>query len=236
MNIYQDYYGEVNLQIKRTFTEQLKTLNSKVNVLEDIVFSEEISNTLSNIENLKSGEELNVSFPTNVSLTKSITIKPNTKVTLNLTNNEIKVDTPNIDALLIDEEATLIIDGDGMIETANNGNGFPLIAQGKVIIKNGTFKSGYDENHKANACIYAKGNGEIEIYGGRFETLNGDYVLNKKDSDRATTSIKVMGGEFVEFDPSNNKSEGPNTNFVADGYKVETFKENGKTIYKVVKK
>ena len=37
--------------------------------------------------------------------------------------------------------------------------------------------------------------------------FDGTFVLKKKDSDRATTSIKVYGGEFVNFDPSNNASE-----------------------------
>ena len=45
----------------------------------------------------------------------------------------------------------------------------------------------------------------------------------------------MYGGEFVNFDPSNNASEIPNENFVAEGYKVETFMEGDKTIYKVVK-
>lgn len=99
---------------------------------------------------------------------------------------------------------------------------------GTVIINGGTFRNGGD------SCdlIYASNGGRVEIYGGKFiangrasDTTPGtknDYpALNIKDSDRKTSSIKVFGGRFYKFDPSNNVSEGPGTNFVAPGYKVE---------------
>ena len=174
-------------------------------------------------------------FYTDVNVeTKAIEIKSKTNVNLTLHNMVIEATKPAIDAIIVNQDATLTIDGNGTVKAANDGNGFTIITQGKLIIHNGHFISGYDENKLANACIYAKGNGQIEIYGGRFETSNGDFVLNIKDGDRATASIKAMGGEFVNFDPSNNASEGPNTNFVPEGYKVISYKENNNTIYKVV--
>ena len=70
------------------------------------------------------------------------------------------------------------------------------------------------------------------VNGGSFPNENNSaFVLNKKDADRATTVIEVRGGEFTNFNPADNKAEGPNTNFVADGYTVQ---ENG-NVYTVVR-
>ena len=57
--------------------------------------------------------------------------------------------------------------------------------------------------------------------------------MNIKDRDRANSSIVVYGGTFYGFDPSNNLSEGPNTNFVAEGY--QSVKRDGEDIWDVVK-
>lgn len=217
-------------------SEKIQALEERLSALESIVFKAETEKMLTEIDNMKEGEEKSVSLLSNVDLVeKSISVKAKTNVTIDLNDKEIKAQAPNLDAILVEDGATLTINGNGLVTAANGGNGYPIITNGKLIINGGEFISGYDKEHLANACIYARGNGDIEIHGGRFETVDGTFVLNKKDSDRATTSIKVYGGEFVNFDPSNNASEIPNENFVAEGYKVETFMEGDKTIYKVVK-
>jgi hypothetical protein len=53
---------------------------------------------------------------------------------------------------------------------------------------------------------------------------NGVWALNENDKNRGT--ITVNGGTFIGFNPANNVSEGPNTNFLADGYHVVA---NGET-------
>lgn len=217
-------------------TEKIAALEQRVAVLEEYVFKAQTNDMVANIENMKEGEALEVAFPTDVVLSnKSLEVKPNTNVTIELNDKEIKAETPNYDAILVGDGATLTINGNGKVTAANGGNGYPIIANGKLIINGGEFVSGYDAENLTNACVYARGNGQIEIYGGRFETVDGTFVLNKKDADRATTSIKVFGGEFVNFDPSDNASEIPHENFVAEGYKVESYTEGDKTIYKVVK-
>ena len=67
--------------------------------------------------------------------------------------------------------------------------------------------------------IYAQGNAQIIINGGRFEGKTPAWLLNIYDEDGETAKIEVRGGEFVGFNPANNKAEGEETNFVADGYK-----------------
>ena len=47
-----------------------------------------------------------------------------------------------------------------------------------------------------------------------------EWTLNCKDADykAGTANIIVKGGRFYKFDPANNNTEGPGTNYVAEGY------------------
>ena len=94
---------------------------------------------------------------------------------------------------------------------------------GRVIINDGYFtnvgaKSAEDSEHFD--LIYASGNAQVEINGGEFKCETPKWTLNIKDKDRTTASIVVKGGKFHGFNPANCEVEGPNTNFVAPGYKV----------------
>lgn len=79
--------------------------------------------------------------------------------------------------------------------------------------------------------------GKIEIRGGFFEGANSEvWLLNCKDSNynEGKASIIVTGGTFVNFNPANCISEGDNTSFVAEGYKVEReVQDNGDVWYTV---
>lgn len=82
--------------------------------------------------------------------------------------------------------------------------------------------------------IYAGANdGTINIYGGRFECEDSDgaWLLNEKDNQG---SIKVYGGEFVNWNPADNVSEGEHTNFLASGTALLQYQEGEDTIYKVI--
>lgn len=126
---------------------------------------------------------------------------------------------------------TLTLNGKGTINgVGKNDWNMALWAKenGKIIINDGYFTNegataDNDPNHFD--LIYASGNAQIEINGGEFKCETPKWTLNVKDKDRATASIIVKGGKFHGFDPSNCESEGPNTNFVAPGYKV--VEENG---------
>lgn len=133
----------------------------------------------------------------------------------------------------------LIIDGDGIIKTQPAKYAMAVWAQGgTVIINGGKF---YNEGEGSD-LIYASAGGKVYIYGGEFYpnkkqeevdgTANPYSALNIKDIDRGISEIKVYGGKFYNFDPANNLSEGPNTNFVAKGYKSIEIEPN---IWEVVK-
>ena len=138
---------------------------------------------------------------------------------------------PNGDGVFKAVEGTLILDGKGTINGVgkNDYNMAVWAAEnGKVIIKDGFFTNegaAGTEDPTHYDLIYASGNGQIEILGGEFKCETPAWILNVKDKDRATASIVVKGGKFHGFNPADCASEGPNTNFVAPGYKV--VEENG---------
>lgn len=128
-------------------------------------------------------------------------------------------------AFWVREGADLTIEGEGEVVAQAADYSMAVYANGgNVAIKGGKFYNNGDNSD----LIYASNGSHVEIYGGEFHanenkgaagTKNRFPALNVKDKDRANTSIKVYGGKFYGFNPANNVSEGPNTNFVAPGYK-----------------
>jgi hypothetical protein len=119
----------------------------------------------------------------------------------------------------------LTIKGDGFIKSGDCEYSMAAWANGGDIeIHGGKF---YNEGVGSD-LIYASAGGSVEIYGGEFHpnkklagvpgTLDEYTALNVKDKDREVSKIVVYGGKFYNFDPANNQSEGPATDFVASGY------------------
>ena len=164
-----------------------------------------------------------IDAPTGFAITADTTIVNNGEIT-------IKEDTEGNGVFTV-TNGTLILDGKGTIDGLGKNDWSIAVwakENGKVIINNGYFtnvgaKSVEDSEHFD--LIYASGNAQVEINGGEFKCETPKWTLNIKDKDRATASIVVKGGKFHGFNPSDCASEGPNTNFVAPGYKV--VEENG---------
>lgn len=160
-----------------------------------------------------------------VTLDGTLVLTEGKSLVLNLNGKTITngVDNATTDVIVVEDGATLTINGDGNVTAVSGNDGYAVISKGTVIINGGNFTSGKDENGEFNAVIYARGNGKVYVNGGTFQNEGGagTYILNKKDADRATTEIVVKGGSFVNFNPADNAAEGPNTNFVAPGYVVE---------------
>lgn len=129
------------------------------------------------------------------------------------------------------EGGILTISGNGTIDGCgdNKYNIVVFADGGNVIINGGKFtnknlvvkEDDTDADHFD--VIYAKGNSQVEIYGGYFEGKTPAWLLNLKDENRETASIKVYGGEFEGFNPANNEAEGKNTNFLAKTSKVHAY-------------
>lgn len=142
-------------------------------------------------------------------------------------------------AFWVKEGGELIIDGDGIIKSQDAQYSMAVWAQGgKVTINGGKFINGGE----GSDLIYASAGGQVIINGGEFHpsqkqegvtgTADKYTALNIKDKDRDTSSIVVYGGKFYNFNPADNKSEGPNTNFVAKGYKSVEVEPN---VWEVIK-
>lgn len=176
-----------------------------------------------------------------VSLNRPInTVEPiviTSSATLDLANNSIS----NSEDIWAEDKwsvisvdgGTLTIEGKGTIKAKENDcYAIDVKNGGKLIINDGTFIGNV-------SSIYVT-EGEVIINGGRFEIQQlselGDYryLLNCLDESYKSgkASIKVLGGEFVNFNPANNTSEGLDTNYIAEGYKV--IENNG--VFKVVEK
>lgn len=144
-----------------------------------------------------------------------------------INNGEITVKEDIIgDGVFTVTDGTLILNGKGTINGLGKNDWSMAVwakENGKVIINDGYFtnigaESANDSEHFD--LIYASGNAQIEINGGEFKCETPKWTLNIKDKDRATASIIVKGGKFHGFNPADCEVEGPNTNFVALGYKV----------------
>lgn len=154
-------------------------------------------------------------------------------------NGEILEGNSDSYAIWVKDGGNLTIEGDGEIVAQEAIYSMAVWANGgDVIIKGGKFY-----NHgEGSDLIYASAGGNVYIYGGEFHanekqegvegTLDKVTALNIKDADRNISEIKVYGGKFYGFNPANNASEGPGTNFVAEGYKSVEVEEG---VWEVVK-
>ena len=185
----------------------------------NVVLTEAVSTEEELIEALSFGGV--VTLANDIELTKSLNVALDTVLDLNGHTLKNKVENTATDVIVVAEGATLTINGEGKstIEAVTGNDGYAVISEGTVVINGGTFKAGVDVDGAANAVVYARKNGKVYVNGGNFPNeYNSTFVLNKKDADRATTTIEVRGGQFTAFDPANNAAEGANTNFCALGY------------------
>lgn len=136
--------------------------------------------------------------------------------------------------------SNLEINGEGTIRAEGAYGLWNSATSGKIVINGGNIEA---QTH----AVYAE-NGVIEINGGTFKLTNADtaerdengnlrFLINCLDKNykAGTAKIIVKGGKFYEFDPASNASEGPGTNYVAEGYQSVESTEDGKKVYTVVK-
>ena len=115
----------------------------------------------------------------------------------------------------------LTIKGNGsVIAKENDCYAVDVRDGGHLIIEDGFFNGNI-------TAVYVH-DGVLEVKGGEFDVQqlspNGDkrFMLNCLDANykNGTAKIIVSGGKFHDFDPGNNLAEGPETNFLAPGYKT----------------
>ena len=185
-----------------------------------------------------------------VILTSTAVLKNGVKVTLNANGKTVSNVTDiwndnDWSLISVQKKSNLVIDGSGSFLAKDNDCYAVDVQDGSTCtIENGEFKGNIH-------AVYVL-EGFLTVNGGSFRVVQTypdaakeyGFVLNCYDANRAngTATVKVAGGEFVKFNPSNCWAEGKDTNFLMDGYSVEEIavKEEGKDtvlyyIYKVVK-
>lgn len=183
--------------------------------------------------------------------------------TLNLNGYNITIKSkdkdPGSNFALFYVDGTFTVEGDGKITTTNDDctnclYGFTVLEGGHLIIKSGEYYCGgtviqLQSNHndvKSGAAAEYSFDCSCVIEGGKFTVAPYDepygykFVLNYIDAlntaavDNGKQLLVVMGGEFVNYDPSSSNSENPEANFLAEGYFSVKSTVGEDTVYNIV--
>ena len=170
--------------------------------------------------------EMTLELLDDIELDEGVTI--DYPMTINLSGKNI---TSAGDVFIVTSGANVTINGEGAVAagTSDDGTANAIWADGgNVTINGGTYSVGGDSNvsdatHQ-NDVIYTKNGGTVSITGGTFLNDGSVWTLNENDANRGT--ITVTGGTFHNWNPEDNVSEGPETNFCAQNYFAEEVSEN----------
>ena len=89
-----------------------------------------------------------------------------------------------------------------------------------VNIEGGYFTQEITGTDNQYDMIYASGGAKINISGGTFKLMGGDYKWTLNCKDNSGSVITVTGGTFYKFDPSANRAGQGNEVVVPNGYSV----------------
>ena len=181
-----------------------------------------------------------VKLDSNITLTAQVNI--NKKVTIDLAgytinNAEDIWDTTNKEWSLISvkENGDLTIKNGTIQAKENDCYAIDIRDGGKCVIESGKYIGNVHS-------VYVR-EGNLSITGGEFDIqqlsdVTGDsrYTLNCYDAsyNNGSATITVTGGKFANYNPNGSTSEYPTADFLADGYTVDTYEDNGDTWYVVV--
>ena len=175
------------------------------------------------------GGEAKLAADVDITVSKSISLGEGKEVTLDLNGHKIsnsvdlwKDSEPSQVCVVSVDGGTLTIKGKGGVAAkANDCYTFNVKNGGKLVIEDGEYVG--------NVSVIQVQEGLAEVSGGKFSLIqtwpsvgNGyDYTINLIDAagKDGTANAIVTGGCFYKFDPSDNNSENPKKNYVADGYK-----------------
>lgn len=129
-----------------------------------------------------------------------------------LTNSK---ENANSALVVIEKDAELTIEGDGVISTYNDftastqsvtraasNTAFPIVVNGTLIINDGDYTLNAYATSWLNCGIYVAEGGTLIINGGTFRSTFGSYIIGHQLGKRP--NIKVRGGCFEGYNPSDN--------------------------------
>ncbi len=175
------------------------------------------------------GGEAKLAADVDITVSKSISLGEGKEVSLDLNGHKIsnsvdlwKDSEPAQVCVVSVDCGTLTIKGKGGVAAkANDCYTFNVKNGGELVIEGGEYVG--------NVSVIQVEEGLVEVSGGKFSLIqtwpsvgNGyDYTINLIDAagKDGTANAIVTGGCFYKFDPSDNNSEKPKKNYVADGYK-----------------
>lgn len=161
------------------------------------------------------------------------------KVKLNLNGHNItSTNAGSYGAIMARGVEEITIYGKGVIDAVD---GICIEANGKDSVINLTGSTTIYQTDRPNGELVYCYSGTINIVNGTFKNNGSPYLLNCYDANyrNGTAKIVVTGGKFYDFNPADNSAEGEHTNFLAEGYHVETStvveEEVEHTVYTVKK-
>ena len=175
------------------------------------------------------GGEAKLADDVDITVVESVAVAKGKEITLDLNGHKIsnsvdlwKDSEPARVCVISVDGGTLTIKGEGGVAAkANDCYTFNVKNGGKLVIEGGEYVG--------NISVIQVQEGLAEVSGGKFSLIqtwpgvgNGyDYTINLIDAagKDGTANAIVTGGCFYKFDPSDNNSENPKKNYVADGYK-----------------
>lgn len=198
-------------------------------------------------EALSHGGDVEIKLEDDLDITKTLKVENGTNATIELGGHTITNTTDiwkdsenNWSLISVRGKSTLTINDltgkGGLVAKENDCYAVDVFDEtAKVIINAGIFAG--------NRHAVFVSDGTAEINGGYFfvrqkypdATKADEFVLNCLDASRekGTAKIVVTGGEFVNFDPSDNWAEGENTNFLASGLESGFELDGDMKIFKV---
>ena len=159
-------------------------------------------------------------------ITKAIKVPSGITATLNLNGHNITNDVDfyspqNGYAMISVLGGNLTINGQGQVKAKENDAYALDVWNGGNLVVNGG-----DYNGNITAVYVYEGSATINNGTFTIQQLSDyndyRYMLNLYDANgrNGTASITVNGGKYYQFDPGNNLAEGPNTNFLGEGYEA----------------
>ena len=196
----------------------------QITITEVVTENDLITAIDSNCDEIKLTDDITINDP--LVIERKVTLNLNGK-TINNTEDIWSEEHYKWSLVSVRANGDLTITGNGKLKAKENDCfAVDVMDNAKVTIENGTFVGNLHSVYVyEGTALINGGRFSIQQRGSKFDPetqLTGYvFVLNCYDANykNGTAKIKVSGGEFNKFNPSNNLAEGENTNFVAQGYK-----------------
>ena len=107
------------------------------------------------------------------------------------------------------------------------------------MVQNGASLTVNGGNYIGGTSAMVVEEGTLTVNGGYFEAQleGGAFTIRCEEEAYLSGAAKVIiqGGDFLNWNPADNDSQGDGTSFLAEGYTVVSYESDQGTLYSVVK-